>query len=87
MAPEACAITYDEKIDIYSAGVTFYELFEQASFDVDLPFAHALTPETFRPLIKSMGSDDPKARPSALKLIDHFSEAGAKKGSTACVLS
>ena len=90
MAPESNTLTYDEKIDIYSAAVTFYELFEQASFDVDIPFGCALTPEKFRPLIKKMGSDDPKSRPSALDLIDLFCEASPKAGSSgsaACALS
>ena len=32
MAPEAEGAAYDEKVDIYSAGVTFWELFEQATF-------------------------------------------------------
>ena len=29
MAPESGSGIYDEKLNIYSAGVTFYELFEQ----------------------------------------------------------
>lgn len=44
MAPESSSAVYDEKVDIYSAGVTFYELFEQANFDPDMPFAFAITP-------------------------------------------
>jgi hypothetical protein len=44
MAPESSSAIYDEKVDIYSAAVTFYELFEQANFDPDMPFAFAITP-------------------------------------------
>ena len=44
MAPEIYDEKYDEKVDIYSAAVTFYELFEQANFDPDMPFAFAITP-------------------------------------------
>ena len=44
MAPESSSAVYDEKVDIFSAAVTFYELFEQANWDPDMPFAFALTP-------------------------------------------
>ena len=44
MAPESNSAIYDEKVDIYSAAVTFYELFEQANFDPEIPFAFAMTP-------------------------------------------
>ena len=44
MAPESSSAIYDAKVDIYSAAVTFYELFEQANFDPDMPFAFAITP-------------------------------------------
>lgn len=89
MAPEANTADYDAKVDIFSAAVTFYELFEQACFDPSLPFGWALTPTRFRPLIRLMGSDAPKARPSALQLIHDFGACSTKGGvaSVACTLS
>ena len=72
MAPEATSSLYDEKVDIFSAGVTFYELFEQATFSEDLPFAFALCPGKIAPLLKQMGSIDPTQRPTAIELIDAF---------------
>jgi len=89
MAPEALQDTYDEKLDIFSAAVTFYELFEQAPFDESLPFGFALTPSKVIPLIKKMGSVEPKQRPSALELIDMFDELvpTGRGGSNACVVS
>ena len=50
MAPEASTPRYTTKVDIYGAGVTFYELFEGASFDPRQPFAMALTPSKVEPL-------------------------------------
>lgn len=70
MAPEANSQGYDEKVDIFSAGVTFYELFEQVSYDTD--FLWALTPTPVRPIIRLMGSQEPSKRPDALELIDKF---------------
>ena len=73
MAPEVLtSSSYDEKIDIYSAAVTFYELLEQTSFDVANPFAWATTPSKLAVLIKVMGSPEPTKRPPALELIDLF---------------
>lgn len=74
MAPEAEGAAYDEKVDIYSAGVTFWELFEQATFEDG--FLWAMTPGKARPILKTMGSKDPKERPSAIELIETFEKAG-----------
>lgn len=71
MAPEATSTGYDEKIDIFSAAVTFYELFEQTRFTDE--FAWAEAPTSVRSIIKGMGSQQPSARPTALELIDAFS--------------
>ena len=68
-APESARTNYDEKVDIYSSAVTFYELFEQASFDDALGFGFALTPSKIRPLLVRMGKRDPTERPSALEAI------------------
>mmetsp|Transcript_1519 Transcript_1519/g.3254 ORF Transcript_1519/g.3254 Transcript_1519/m.3254 type:complete len:307 (-) Transcript_1519:408-1328(-) len=70
MAPEATNTSYDEKIDIYSAAVTFYELFEQSSFE---GFQWAEAPTSVRPIISGMGSAEPSKRADALALIDQFS--------------
>merc|ERR1719378_511730 len=90
MAPEANLEVYDEKVDIFAAAVTFYELFEEgASFDEAMPFAWGVAPVKVRPLIRQMGRLDPEERPSALELIDMFDEltpaAGGK--SLACTVS
>lgn len=97
MAPEAMQEEYDEKLDIFSSAVTFYELFEQTLFDPDAPcqgFAWALAPTSVRSLIVKMGSADPRQRPSALDLIDLFGALLPKGGadatsgaSCACVVS
>ena len=76
MAPESNSAIYDEKVDIYSAAVTFYELFEQANFDKDLPFAWALAPVKLRQIIRQMGDPEPAERPSALANIDAFIATG-----------
>ena len=81
MAPEANQISYTEKIDIYSAAVTFYELFEQASFNPSTPFAWGVSPTKVRSLIREMGSFDPCERPSALACIDLFDETGLARPS------
>ena len=75
-APEAASATYTEKIDIYSTAVTFYELFEQANFDKDLPFAWALAPVKLRQIIRQMGDPEPAERPSALANINAFIATG-----------
>ena len=71
-APESNQTKYDERVDIYSAGVTFYELFEESRFDEAAPFGFAMTPMKIAPLLKQMGSVQPAARPSALEAIDAF---------------
>jgi len=90
MAPEAEASLYDEKVDIYSGAVTFYELFEESSFDPQLPFGWAEAPVKVRPIIRSMGQTDPKARPSAMELVDSFISSGLAKdmalGSSCCTV-
>ena len=85
MAPEAVQDMYDEKLDIFSAAVTFYELFEQTPFDDTMPFAWAVAPTKARPIVRRMGAQDPKDRPSALELIDLFGELAPSSGkSTSC---
>jgi len=86
MAPEAVMDNYDEKLDIYSAAVTFYELFEQAPFDESIPFGWAITPGKVRSLIRKMGSTEPMERPCALDLIDMFRELQAS-GSATCSIA
>lgn len=86
MAPEALQKTYDEKADIYSAAVTFYELMEQTPFDAELPFAWAVAPTRVRPLLRKMSNADPAQRPSALELIDLFGEL-APGTSRSCTVS
>lgn len=91
-APEASYSTYDEKVDIYSAAVTFYELYEQP-FDVELGFGFALAPAKVQPLLRKMGNaTEPAARPSALELIEAFQATKlARKppvaGACACTIS
>ena len=76
MAPEAEGVVYNEKVDIYSAAVTFWELFEQASFQ---GFLWAMTPAKLRGIIKEMGMTDPRDRPTALEAIDAFEATGLVK--------
>lgn len=78
MAPEAATSQYTEKVDIYSAAVTFYELFEQATFDPEMPFAWAMAPDKVKSIIKMMGDTDPRCRPSAHASIDLFVGTGLK---------
>ena len=85
MAPEANKHAYDEKVGIYSAAITFYELFEQSRFVTEIPFGWALTPSRFRSVILEMGAEDPKERPTALELIDRFG-GGGDRNSYACVV-
>mmetsp|Transcript_36744 Transcript_36744/g.97091 ORF Transcript_36744/g.97091 Transcript_36744/m.97091 type:complete len:346 (+) Transcript_36744:82-1119(+) len=92
-APESNLSNYDEKVDIYSAGVTFYELFEQMAFDDAMPFAFALAPSKVMPLLKQMGSIKPTERPSALEMVDAFEATKLARSprplntSCGCVLS
>ena len=85
MAPEASLVTTSGQrdsrghgrcrapsLDIYSAAVTFYELFEQLPFDTLRPFSFVRTPSKLARLLEQMGSHDPGRRPTALELIDAF---------------
>ena len=89
MAPEAREPGYDEKIDIFSAAVTFYELFEQTSFEPERPFAWAMTPTRIAVLIRQMGMPRPEARPSALELVERFGQVVPSKafGDSCCAVS
>ena len=76
-APEVDGATaYGVKVDIYSAAVTFYELFEQTPFDPTMPFAMAMTPRQCGPLIRKMGQHAPDDRPSAVEMIRQFEATG-----------
>ena len=70
------ATAYGVKVDIYSAAVTFYELFEQTPFDPTMPFAMAMTPRQCGPLIRKMGQHAPDDRPSAVEMIRQFEATG-----------
>jgi len=98
MAPEANGTQgYDLKVDIYSAGCTFCELYEEASLPRDRPptaaggsvLLWAVTPSKLRPIMEKMTSTDPKQRPSALELIKRFEESnlGAEGAGGCCVVS
>lgn len=76
MAPEVAGGTYNEKIDIYSAAVTFYELFEEGSFELGRPFAWGLTPSKFAVIIKKMASRSPDERPTAMQCVELFQSTG-----------
>ena len=68
MAPEVVhTSTYDEKVDIYSSAVTFYELFEEQLFDANTRFAWGLTPSRIAVLIKQMGDADPTCRRASVR--------------------
>jgi serine/threonine protein kinase len=68
MAPEVVhTSTYDEKVDIYSSAVTFYELFEEQLFDANTRFARGLTPSRIAVLIKQMGDADPTCRRASVR--------------------
>jgi serine/threonine protein kinase len=75
MAPEAAGAGYDSKVDIYSAAVTFFELFESTegphaawcAFNPRSGFLVLKTPAPIAALIKRMGDPDPKKRPTALE--------------------
>ena len=73
---------YDEKVDIYSAAITFYD-FEQSRFVTEIWLG--ATPSRFRSVILEMGAEDPKERPTALELIDRFG-GGGDRNSYACVV-
>jgi serine/threonine protein kinase len=70
-APEAKGTGYDTKVDIYSCGVVFYEMFEEARLaTADLEWAAA--PTTVRGVISRMTRSDPVRRPDALDAYDEI---------------
>lgn len=61
---------YDSKVDIYSAGIVFYEMFENTLY-----FSHvnwSSTPRHIRTLLTSMISHNSAERPNALKCYDEM---------------
>lgn len=72
MAPEVQSGVYNEKIDIYSAACTFYEIFEPERFNPNDPFAWIATPGKVAAIVKTMGSKNPYDRPAALDLVEDF---------------
>lgn len=83
-SPEAATAGYDEKVDIYSAAVTFYEMFEATegphaawcAFHPQSGFLLVKTPGPIAALLKKMGSPDPKERPNAIEMVKAFSDTG-----------
>jgi len=71
MAPEATAQVYTSAVDIFSAGATFYELFEQSNFEPPRPL-WAIAPGSVRQLIGQMCAANAAERPTAIGLIDSF---------------
>ena len=72
MAPELknSSIFYDNKIDIYSCGILFYELFENKKYYPDKKLNWFWTPKYIKRIIeKYMISYDNKDRLSALEII------------------
>ena len=71
-APEASSSGYTCAVDIYSAGATFYELFETgARFEPPTP-QWAVAPGSVRPIIGKMCALDATSRPQATDLIVSF---------------
>ena len=98
MAPEAARAGYNEKVDIYSAAVTFFELYEAtegphaswASFSPRGGFLTLKTPKAISPILKQMGSRDPELRPTALELVKAFTDTGLARPpseASCCLLS
>lgn len=71
MAPEVKSTsTYNNKIDIYSCGILFYELFEKKKYYPHLPMKWYYTPKVIQNIITTqMLCEDPVQRTDALTLI------------------
>jgi serine/threonine protein kinase len=71
MAPEVKTISsYNNKIDIYSCGILFYELFERKKYYPELPMKWYYTPKVIQTIITTqMLCEDPADRNDALSLI------------------
>lgn len=73
-APETLQLQpiYDSKIDIYSAGIVFYEMFENTVYFTQADWS--TTPYVVRQLVKKMIDFDPTNRPTALECYDKIEE-------------
>ncbi len=71
MAPEVKNnSTYDNKIDIYSCGILFYELFEGKKYIPNMEMKWCYTPKIIRNIITTkMCSEEPNYRLDALSII------------------
>lgn len=71
MAPEVkITSNYNNKIDIYSCGILFYELFERKKYYPELPMKWYYCPKRIQTMITTqMLCDDPASRKDALTLI------------------
>jgi serine/threonine protein kinase len=74
MAPEANnSANYDNKIDIYSCGILFYEMFENKRYILNNGFNWYHTPKKIKDIIlENMLCSDPKERLDAQSLIKRF---------------
>ena len=69
-APEIYSNNYDNKVDIYSLGIVFYELFEKKRYNSDIGFKWFYTKKPIRDIIQNdMVISDPNKRLSALSLL------------------
>ena len=71
MAPEVkVTSSYNNKIDIYSCGILFYELFEKKKYYPNLPLKWYYTPKIIQNIITThMLCEDPGDRSDALSII------------------
>jgi serine/threonine protein kinase len=74
MAPEANnSVNYDNKIDIYSCGILFYEMFENKRYILNNGFNWYHTPKKIKDIIlESMLCSESKDRLDAQSLIKRF---------------
>jgi len=76
MAPEVkTTSSYNNKIDIYSCGILFYELFERKKYYPNLPMKWYYTPKIIQNIIiTQMVCEEPANRTDALTLIKKLNE-------------